>query len=315
MSNHHDHEKHSHGHGHAHSVDITAANKKAFTIGIALNSAFVIAEVIAGFMSDSLALLTDAGHNASDVASLLLSLFAFGLAQKKASQKFTYGYKKTTVLAALTNSVLLLVAIGVLGYESITRLRHPEVVEGNIIAWIAAAGIAVNGISAFLFFRHKEKDLNVKSAYLHLLADALVSLGVVIGGVVISYTGWYWLDPVIGLGVMFVILFSTWSLLRDSFKMSIDAVPAGIDINEIKKVMQETDQVASVHHIHIWPLSTTENALTAHVVVAENIGAANSKKVIENIRHELLHYNIHHSTIELEYETAVCADDHCIIKK
>lgn len=290
---------HQHEH-HSHNLNFEKGNNKAFVVGIGLNLLFVIAEVVAGFVYDSMALLTDAGHNASDVASLVLSLIAFWMARKKSSAKYTYGFKKTTVLAALINAVVLLIAIGMLGYESVARLFKPEKVQGVAIAWIAGLGILINGLSAFLFYRHKEKDLNVKSAYLHLLADALVSVGVVIAGVVISYTKWYWLDPAIGLFIMVVILISTWSLLRDSFKMSIDAVPAGIDLEKIKNVILNVEGVKRVEHVHVWPLSTTENALTAHVALNDTLSFEEKLKIVQNIKHELLHHNIQHSTIELE---------------
>jgi cobalt-zinc-cadmium efflux system protein len=292
---------HSHETGHhSHNPDLEHGNKKAFLAGIFLNVAFVLAEIIGGLVYDSMALLTDAGHNASDAASLVLSLIAFWMAGKKSSSVYTYGYKKTTVLAALVNAVILLIAIGILGYESVTRLFKPESVQGGVIAWIAGFGIIVNSLSAFLFYRNKEKDLNVKSAYLHLLADALVSVGVVIGGIVISYTNWYWLDPAIGLIIMIVILISTWGLLRDSFKMTIDAVPSGLQLEEIKQIILAVLHVKKVEHVHVWPLSTTENALTAHVVLDEGLSFDERLAVVQNIKHELLHHNIHHSTIELE---------------
>ena len=290
--------EHSHAHGHSHAIEISKDNKNVFLIGIALNMAFVLAEAIAGFAYNSMALLTDAGHNLSDVASLLISLVAFWMAKKKSNASYTYGFKKTTVLAALVNAVVLLIAIGMLGYESFMRLFHPSPVEGNVIAWVAAIGIVVNSVSAFLFFRNKH-ELNSKAAYLHLMADALVSLGVVIGGIIISRTNLYWLDPAIGLAVMVVILVSTWSLLRDSFKMSIDAVPSGIVLNEIKKVIKSVPHVSSVHHVHVWSISTTENALTANVVIDEQLAFADKLDVVAKIKHELEHHNIHHSTIEL----------------
>jgi cobalt-zinc-cadmium efflux system protein len=289
--------EHSHSHAHG-AVEINQKNKNVFLIGIGLNLAFVLAEVIAGFANNSMALLTDAGHNLSDVASLAISLVAFWMAKKKSSAVFTYGYKKTTVLAAFANAVVLLIAIGILGYESFTRLFKPEIVSGTTIAWIAALGIVINSVSAFLFFRQKH-ELNSKAAYLHLLADALVSLGVVIAGIVITYTHLYWIDPAIGLVIMVVILVSTWGLLRDSFKMTIDAVPAGIELDEIKKAITGVLHVKAVHHVHVWPLSTTENALTAHVVLDDNISFEEKLKVIDEVKHELLHYHIHHSTIEL----------------
>ena len=288
-----------HDHDHSHHVDLGQGNKKAFIIGIALNLAFVIAELIAGFVYNSISLLTDAGHNASDVASLVLSLAAFWLAQKKSTPKFTYGYKKTTALAALANAVILLVAIGILGFESVTRLFKPEPVQGGVIAWVAGLGILINSFSAFLFYKGKEKDLNAKSAYLHLLSDALVSVGVVVAGIVMKFTGWYWLDPVVGLLIMAVILISTWGLLRDSFMMTIDAVPPGIELEKIKKIIMKTAHVVKVGHVHVWPLSTTENALTAHVMLTESLNFDEQFQVMANIRHELAHHNIHHTTIEV----------------
>lgn len=294
----HNHENHDH----SHTVSYEKENRKAFIISISLNLAFVFAEIVAGLMYDSMALLTDAGHNASDVASLLLSLAAFWMAQKKSSATYTYGYKKTTVLAALANALILLIAIGVLGYESVVRLAKPEPVAGGAIAWVAGIGIVINSVSAFLFFKQKGKELNARSAYLHLLVDALVSLGVVIAGIIISYTQWYWLDPAIGLFIMAIILASTWRLLRDSFKMTIDAVPAGISLEEIKTMILTIDAVKKAGHIHIWPISTTENALTAHVVLNDQLSFDEKLNVVQQIKHKLLHYNIHHSTIELEKE-------------
>lgn len=291
---------HSHTHSHSHSIEINKGNKNVFLIGIGLNMTFVLAEVIAGFAYNSMALLTDAGHNLSDVASLVVSLVAFWMAKKKSSAVYTYGYKKTTVLAALVNAVVLLIAIGVLSYEAFTRLFKPQPVSGGVIAWVAALGIIINSVSAFLFFRQKH-ELNSKAAYLHLLADALVSLGVVIAGIIISYTHVYWLDPAISLVIMVVILVGTWSLLRDSFKMTIDAVPTGIELDEIKKVIVGVQHVKHVHHVHVWSISTTENALTAHVVIDEQLSFEQKLKVVEEIKHELEHHNIHHSTIELAF--------------
>ena len=197
------------------------------------------------------------------------------------------------------NAIILLIAIGVLGYESFLRLFNPQPVPGGVIAWVAALGIIINGVSAFLFFRQKH-ELNSKAAYLHLLADALVSLGVVIAGIVISYTHLYWIDPAIGLVIMVVILVSTWGLLRDSFKMTIDAVPAGIELEQIKKIIKDVPNVVQVHHVHVWSLSTTENALTAHVVIDDLLSFEQKLGVVNEIKHTLKHHNIHHSTIELQ---------------
>jgi len=296
MAHNHDHHPHSHSHG----LEFQHGRNTAFIVGICLNSAFVIAEIIGGIIYHSMALLTDAGHNAGDVASLVLSLLAFKMAEKKSSAVYTYGYKKTTVLAALTNAVILFIAVGILGYESITRLLHPEKVAGGVIAWIASAGIVINGVSALLFYSNRKKELNARAAYLHLLTDALVSVGVVATGIIILYTAWYWLDPAVGLVIMLIILVSTWRLLGDSFRMTIDAVPSGIELEEIKKVILRTAHVKQVWHVHVWPLSTTENALTAHVAIDDQLSFDEKLKVIADIRHELMHHNIHHSTIELQ---------------
>ncbi|HXS37471.1 MAG TPA: cation diffusion facilitator family transporter [Flavipsychrobacter sp.] len=305
----HSHHDHSHGHSHHHGV-ATVANR-AFVIGIILNSLYVIAEAIAGFITNSMALLSDAGHNLSDVAALALSLIAFRLAKVKPTQSFTYGYRKTTILAALTNAVVLLLAIGMLAYESIARLSHPEPVQGGIVAWVAGLGIAVNGISALFFFRDKEHDLNTKGAYLHLLTDALVSFAVVITGIVIKYTNWYWLDGTVSLAVLIIILIGTWSLLTDSLRLSLDAVPRNIDIDELTQVIKKVRGVEDLHHMHVWAMSTTENALTTHVVLDDGLDFDEKMKVIHNIKHELEHHNIQHATIELESAEAPCHDVDC----
>jgi len=296
MSHDHDHHSHSHMHG----LDFQESNRRAFIVGIYLNMAFVIAEIIGGLIFNSMSLLTDAGHNLSDVASLFLSLLAFKMAARKSSPVYTYGFKKTTVLAALTNAVILFIAIGILGVESFTRLLKPEKVQGGVIAWIAALGIVINSITAFLFYKSSKEELNAKSAYLHLFADALISLSVVVTGIIIVYTGWYWLDAATGIIIMITILISAWGLLRDSFKMTIDAVPTGIELENIKKIILQVDHVKQVGHVHVWPLSTTENALTAHVALDEQLSFDEKLKVIAEIRHELMHQNIHHSTIELQ---------------
>lgn len=304
---------HQHSHDHAaHMPAFTASsNTRPFIIGIGLNVVFVIIETVAGIINNSMSLLTDAGHNLSDVASLILSLVAFRLAKKSSTKIFTYGYKKTTVLAALFNAVLLLIAIGILGFESIRRLIHPVAVEGNIIAWVAGAGIVINIVSAFLFFKNRKDDLNMKSAYLHMLSDALVSIGVVAGGILISYTGWNWVDPVIGLIIMIVILIGTWSLLSESFKLSVDAVPADIELEEIKKIINAQPNIIEAHHIHIWAMSTTENALTAHISVNDALDFEEKMKLVQNLKHELMHNKIHHSTIEIETALSDCGHKDC----
>ncbi len=303
---------HNHHHHHHHDHAINSADVgSAFIIGICLNALFVVIEAVTGIINNSISLLTDAGHNLSDVASLVLSLVAFRLAKKKSTEKFTYGYKKTTVLAALFNAVFLLITIGILGFESVQRLLHPQVIKGSVIAWVAAAGIVINIITALLFFKNRHDDLNIKSAYMHMMSDALVSAGVVVGGIVIAYTGWFRIDPIIGIAIMIIILISTWSLLAESFRLSVDAVPTDIDMNEIKLLMLKQKDITDVHHIHIWALSTTENALTAHVALNEALSFEKKMQTVQNLKHDLMHHKIHHSTIEIESVEADCEHKNC----
>ena len=302
----HDHH-HSHGHSHGHSLAIKP--NRPFIIGIVLNLGYVIMEVVYGLMNHSLALLTDAGHNLGDVAGLALSLLAFRLAKVKATGVYTYGYKKTTILAALLNSMILMIGVGILGYESIIRIQHPEPVQGGIIAWVAALGIVINGASALLFFKDKDHELNTKGAYLHMLTDAAVSMGVVISGIIIVYTHWYVLDAIVSILVILVILRGTWSLMIDSFRLSLDAVPANVDIN---KVIHNAGKVAGVkgfHHIHIWAMSTTENALTAHLVVENNLNNLQLTSIKNELKHQLQHLNIQHITLETEFQNEDCNPD------
>lgn len=308
----HDH-NHDHGHEghHHHEVSAADAASGAFIMGIVLNSAYVIAEAVMGFLHHSMSLLSDAGHNLGDVAGLVLSLIAFRLTKLKPSDSFTYGYKKTTILAALSNSVILLVSVGLLSYESVRQLIHPQKVEGGIVAIVAAAGIAVNFGSA-LFFRGRHKnELNNRGAYLHLMGDAAVSLGVVISGIIIKYTGWYWLDGVTSVLILAVILVSAWSLLAHSLRLTLDAVPADLQKEKISRVIQSIKGVRYVHHMHIWGMSTTENALTAHVALSESLPLEEQMKLVQHIKHELLHQGIHHATIELESASAKCNDEYC----
>ena len=304
----HNHSHHSYNHDHGISP---ADNDTAFIVGISLNVLFIIVEVVTGIINNSMSLLTDAGHNLSDVASLVLSLIAFRVAKKKSTEKFTYGYKKTTVLAALFNAVFLLIAIGILGFESVHRLLNPETVKGEVIAWVAGVGIVINVITALMFFKNRHSDLNIKSAYLHMMSDALVSVGVVAGGILITYTGCYWIDPAIGLIIMVVILVSTWSLLTESFRLSVDAVPPDINMQEIKDIIASYKNIVEAHHIHIWALSTTENALTAHVSLNEALSFDEKMILVQKLKHELLHHHIHHSTIEIETELSDCRQKDC----
>ena len=293
---------HEHSHQHSHAINAESLNK-AFIIGIVLNLAFVVIEFAAGFWFDSLALLSDAGHNLSDVVSLVLALLAFRLAKVKANERYTYGYKKSTILVSLLNAVILLVAVGAIVIESIHKLSNPAVVPGGAIAWVAGVGVLINAFTAFLFMKDKEKDLNVKGAYLHMAADALVSVGVLVAGIVISRTGWYIIDPIIGLIVAVVILISTWNLLHDSLRLTLDGVPASIDSQKVVKAIRALPGVDDVHHIHIWAISTTENALTAHIVLKQPEGM---QEVIHLIRHRLEDFGIGHATLEFEVPGEHC---------
>lgn len=309
MHDHH-HGGHSHDHHH-HQVSAGDVANKAFIAGIILNGAYVVIQVIAGFATHSMALLSDAGHNFSDVASLFLSLMAFRLAKIKPTQTYSYGYKKTTILAALINAVVLSITIGVLGYESVERVFHPKPIEGGVVAIVAGVGIIINLGSAFLFFRHKEHDLNTKGAYLHLLTDALVSVGVVVSGIVIKYTNWYWLDGAVSIAVLLVILVGTWHLLAGSFRLSMDAVPQNVQTDTIEKMVTGIPGVEDMHHTHIWAMSTTENALTTHLVLNKQLSFDEKMKLVHHIKHELLHNNIHHATIELESADMPCDEPDC----
>ncbi len=307
----HDHgHDHSHGHHHHHAVNPAEMNS-AFVIGIILNFSFVVIEVIVGLAIHSLSLLSDAGHNLADVGTLALSLLAFRMMKIKSNERFTYGYRKTSVFVALINSVILLISIGAIVFEAIHRLLHPEPLPGGIISIVAGIGIVVNGVSAMLFMRNKEKDLNVKSAYLHLLSDAVVSLGLVIGGVIIIYTGWYIIDSILSLVIAAVILTGTWNLLRDSLRLSLDAVPTGISIENIRNIALKIKGVKDLHHIHIWAISTTENALTAHLVLAAGTTNAEEQTIKHNLKHELEHNKIHHITLESEHDNEACEEEKC----
>lgn len=293
---------HEHSHSHGHNHTITSLNK-AFIVGIVLNLVFVLVEFGAGFYFDSLALLSDAGHNLSDVVSLVLALLAFRLAKVKANSRYTYGYKKSTVLMSLLNAVILLVAVGGILVESINKLQHPEEVPGGAIAWVAGVGVVINAFTAFLFMKDKEKDLNVKGAYLHMAADTLVSVGVLVAGLIIRQTGWYIIDPIIGIIIAIVILISTWDLLHDSIRLSLDGVPVGIDSEKVKELISQIPGVKDIHHMHIWAISTTENALTAHIVI-DNLNNMESLK--HEIKHTLEHCDIHHATLEFESRKEHC---------
>jgi cobalt-zinc-cadmium efflux system protein len=306
-----DHHPDHTGHHHHGGLPAAHAADTAFIVGIVLNAGYVIFQGIIGFNTHSMALLSDAGHNLSDVASLGLSLLAYRLARKKAAAAYTYGYKKGTIISALMNAVILLVTVGMLAFESFHHLVKPVPVAGGTVAWVSGLGILVNAGSAMLFFRKKDHDLNMRSAYLHLLSDALVSLGVVIGGLAIKYTSWYWLDGAISLLILFTIIWATWSLMMSSLRLSLDAVPETINLPEIEAQIRAFSGVVSMHHTHIWAMSTTENALTTHLVLGAELTFESKLKVVGDIKHMLLHRNITHATIEIESPEVVCPDPGC----
>jgi len=284
---------------------------RAFTVGIILNMSYVLIQVIIGIHINSLSLLSDAGHNFLDVSGLALSLLAFRLTKSKATKNFTYGYKKSSILISLFNTVVLLVSIGAIGYESILRFRNPEPLPGEIIAIIALIGIFINGISAFLFFREKEKDLNIKGAFLHLFSDAVISLGLVVGGIVIYYSHLYWIDPLFSLLICCLIIWSSWSLLKSSIHLSMDGVPEHIDIDQVIKTVRVINGVENMHHVHIWAISTNENAMTAHLVVSSGLKKEEVNSIRLDVKRQLKQLNIEHCTLEIESENEACEDENC----
>lgn len=302
MANHHEHTHH-----HEHHL-VPASLNKIFIFCIALNLLFVVIEAGVGFIYNSLGLLSDAGHNLSDVFSLLLALIAFRMAKLHATHHFTYGYKKATILISLVNAVILLVAVGAILIESIYKLKHPEPVSGEAISWTAGIGILINGLTTWLLMRDRKKDLNVQGAFLHMMMDTLVSVGVVISGILISFTGWNWIDSIISLLIAAVILFSTFGLLKESLFLSIDAVPSSVHLENIQQEIEALPQVKSWHHLHIWGISTTENAATVHIVL-NNIAEIESVK--PRIKQIFLSAGISHSTIEFESASCQCQDLKC----
>lgn len=294
------------GHDHHHAPKDFG---RAFAIGIFLNGGFIVLEVVFGLLSDSLALLADAGHNMSDVLGLILAWGASELAKKAASSRRTYGWKRATVLAALFNALLLLVGVGGIFWEAIRRLQEPAQVAGATVIWVAALGILVNGATAWLFFSGRKSDLNVRGAFLHMAADAGVSAGVMIAGALILFTSWTWLDPLVSLAIGFFILLSTWGLLKDSLNFSLDAVPESIDPEAVQTYLAGLDGIREVHHLHIWPLSTTEVALTAHLVKVE---PTLDDDLLHRIEHELHErFEITHPTIQFESQSERCREETC----
>lgn len=258
---------HSHGHGHGHHRAHSGGHGRAFAIGIALNLVFVVIEAGFGLFAGSMALVADAGHNLSDVLGLAIAWGADVLSRRPPSARFTYGYKSSSILAALANAALLLAAVGAIAAESVRRLFMPEPVAGGTMAVVAAVGIAVNVATALLFVRGSKQDLNIRGAFLHMAADAAVSLGVVLAGLAIVMTGQRWIDPVSSLAIAGMIAWGTWGLLKDSLKLGLAGVPAGIDQSAVRGLLLAQSGVEAVHDLHIWPMSTTETALTAHLLM------------------------------------------------
>jgi len=308
----HDHSAHDHGHScdgglfHHHHHEVVDYNR-AFAIGTTLNIVFVVIEATYGWIAGSIALIADAGHNLSDVLGLLLAWGALYLSRKPASERKTYGLRRITIMASLTSAVLLLVALGAIAWEAIERLAEPQPVAGMTVIVVAAIGVVINTATALLFVKGQH-DLNIKSAYLHMAADAAVSLGVVIAGVAILLTGWLWLDPILSLAIVAIVLIGTWHLLRDSLNLSIDGVPAGIDLKEIRAYLTGLPGVERIHDLHVWALSTTQTALTVHLITATPVG----NRFLEQIQKDLQErFSIDHATIQVERadEESLCLLD------
>jgi cobalt-zinc-cadmium efflux system protein len=287
---------HSHNHGHSHEP--TSYNR-AFIISVALNTGFVIIEAVYGIFANSLALLADAGHNLSDVLGLLLAWGASILARRLPTPRRTYGLRRSSILAALLNAILLLVASGAIAWEAIRRFIEPSPVSGGTIIGVAAIGIIINTVSALMFMSGRENDLNIKGAFLHLVADAVVSLGAVLAGIAIVTTGWLWFDPVVSLIIVVVIVVVTWQLLQESVNLVTDAVPAGIEPLAVRTYLTELPGVTGVHDLHIWGMSTTETALTVHLIMPN--GHPGDAFLVELNKELHDHFSIEHPTIQIEF--------------
>jgi cobalt-zinc-cadmium efflux system protein len=303
MAHAHDHHDHSH----------TPANYgHAFGIGIALNALFIAIEIIYGLKANSLALLADAGHNASDVLGLIVAWSAVWLTRRKPNARYTYGLQSSSILAALANAVFLLVAIGGIVWEAFQRIGHPEPVTGNMVMIVAGIGIVINGVTALLFMKGSKGDLNIRGAFLHMVTDAAVSLGVVISGLVILQTGFLWLDPAVSIAIALIIMFGTWGLLRDSVNLALHAVPTHIDATQVKTFLLQVKGVTQVHDLHIWAMSTTTVALSAHLLMPSGHPG---DIFVNDLTHKLEHnFGIHHVTLQIEMGTAECAlaPDHVV---
>ena len=300
----HDHEHshdHSHSHAHSHGLGHSHAPKdfdNAFVIGIGLNLALVFAQVVFGLRSHSLALVADAGHNFADVLGLGLAWWATTLSKSTPTRKHTYGLRSASILAALANAVLLLTTMGAVAWEAVIRLSHPANVHGQTVIWVATAGIIINGVSALLFFSGRKGDLNVRAAFLHLAADAGISLGVVLAGLAILWTGRLWIDPIVSIAIVAIVVYGTWSLLKDSLNLALQAVPPGINAEAVRSYLAKLPGVTAVHDLHIWGMSTNETALTAHLIKPDG---KLDDGLLQRACHDLdENFRIHHVTIQLE---------------
>lgn len=306
MTHAHDH-SHEHNHDHGHHHHAPPDNNFAFAIGVALNLGFVFAEVIYGLAAHSLALLSDAGHNISDVFGLLVAWGALHLGKSRPTKRHTYGFRRSSILAALTNAVVLLLVVGAITWEAVGRIFHPEPVAGATVMWVAAAGIVVNGLSALLFMAGRQRDINIRGAFAHMAGDAAVSLGVVLIGFAIRLTGWQWLDPAVSILIGVVIVLGTWGLLRESVNLAMDAVPSGIDSQKVEAYLAGLDGVKAVHDLHIWGMSTTEVALTVHLVMPTS---PTDDTFLCEVRDALREqFEIGHVTIQIEHGDAACLQE------
>lgn len=288
----------AHTHDHAGHTHAPPDFGRAFAIGVALNTLFVVIEVIFGLISNSTALLADAAHNLSDILGLLIAWGAAALTRRPPSARFTYGFRSSSILAALFNAMFLLVAVGGIGWEALHRLTAPQPVASQTIMIVAAIGILINGFTAWLFMSGRKSDINIEGAFLHMAADAAVSAGVVIAGAVILLTGWLWIDPAVSLVICAVILWSTWTLLARSVRMSLDAVPDAIDPRAVRTYLEGLPGVSEVHDLHIWPISTTNTALTCHLVMT---GGHPGDRFLSQLAHDLDHrFSIDHPTVQIE---------------
>ncbi len=300
---HHDHHHHAHGHDHGHHHHAPADFGRAFAIGITLNLAFVLIEAGAGLIYGSMALIADAGHNLSDVLALALAWIASIAAKRPPQGRFTYGYKSSTILAALANALLLAVAIGAILFETLHRMMNPIEPQGMAMVVVAGIGIGINALTAMLFLKGQD-DLNIRGAYLHMMTDALVSLGVVVAGALILVTGLVWIDPLVSLVILAVIAWGTWGLARDSLTMGLLAAPAGIDLGEVRRHLAGFDGVSAVHDLHVWPMSTTEIALTAHLVMP---GTPAPDSFLRDVAASLEErFGVGHATLQIERGDAPC---------